>query len=272
MASGASLTWLMQISTDCEIWRRRLRASAVFCLKKESFMRIDKFISSQKTDLSRSDVKRLIKEKRVTADGVTVGSPDFRVGEDSVVCVDEAAITFKKYLYIMLNKPQGYVCSTREGNSPTVLELVPPELRRKGLFPAGRLDKDTEGFVLMTDDGQLAHEMLSPVKHVPKTYFVRLEQPYDPDYEIVFEKGITIDGGERCLPAQLTPDKDDPFACTLVIHEGKFHQVKRMFAVVENKVVYLRRIRIGGLDLDPKLPLGACLEIMHKDVEKIISR
>ena len=233
-------------------------------------MRIDKFISSQRTDLSRSDVKRLIKEKRVTADGVIVTSPDTKIVESAVVCVDNSPITFKKFIYLMLNKPQGYVCSTRDGKTPTVLELVPPELKRKGLFPAGRLDKDTEGFVLITDDGQLAHDMLSPAKHVPKTYYVRLEQPYDPKYEIVFKEGVTIDGGERCRPADVLPDENDPFGCTLVIHEGKFHQVKRMFKAVENKVVYLRRIQLGGLPLDPKLPLGECLEIMHKDVEKII--
>ena len=114
--------------------------------------------------------------------------------------------------------------------------------------------------------------MLSPVKHVPKTYFVRLRDPYDPSYEIVFNQGLVIDGGEACLPAELSPDPHDPHACTLVIHEGKFHQVKRMFEAVENKVVYLRRVQIGGLPLDPDLPLGACLEIMHKDVEKILLR
>ncbi|SDA20244.1 16S rRNA pseudouridine516 synthase [Ruminococcus sp. YE71] len=233
-------------------------------------MRIDKFISSQRTDLSRSDVKKLIKDGRVSADGLTVRTPDYKVSENSSVTVDGSPITFKRFLYIMLNKPQGYVCSTKEGKSPTVLELVPPELRRKDLFPAGRLDKDTEGFVLITDDGQLAHDMLAPSKHVPKTYFVRLRDPYDPSYEIVFTKGVTIDGGELCLPAELTPDDSDPFACTLIIREGKFHQVKRMFESVGNKVVYLKRVRIGGLDLDPELPLGSCLEIMHKDVEKII--
>ena len=235
-------------------------------------MRIDKFIASQRNDLSRSDVKKLIRAKRVTADGKTVTSADTPVEETSVVCVDGVPITFKKFLYIMLNKPQGYVCSTREGHTPTVLELLPEELRRKGLFPAGRLDKDTEGFVLITDDGQTAHEMLSPSKHVPKTYFVRLEKKYDPECEIVFAEGVTIDGGERCLPAEVRPDPEDPFACTLVIHEGRFHQVKRMFEAVENKVVYLKRTQIGGLPLDPNLGLGECLEIMHKDVEKILGR
>lgn len=233
-------------------------------------MRIDKFISSQRTDLSRSDVKKLIRAGRVEADGATVKTADHTVGEDSDVRVDGVSVAYKKHIYLMLNKPQGYVCSTKEGNSPTVLELVPEELRRRGLFPAGRLDKDTEGFVLMTDDGQLAHDMLSPSKHVPKTYYVRLEQPCRREYEQLFSQGMTIDGGEVCLPAELSPDPDDVYACTLILHEGKFHQVKRMFAAAGNKVTYLKRIRIGGLALDPKIEPGGCLEIMHKDVEKLL--
>ena len=233
-------------------------------------MRIDKFISSQRTDLSRSDVKKLIRAGRVTADGLTVRSPDQKISEDTAVCVDDITLEFKEHIYIMLNKPAGYVCSAHEGTSPTVYDLVPPELRRKGLFPAGRLDKDTEGFVLMTDDGALAHEMLSPAKHVPKTYFVTLETPFLTEYITLFASGMTIDGGEICLPSELSPDPDDPLSCTLILHEGKFHQVRRMFAAAGNHVRYLKRIRIGGLDLDPKLPLGGCLEIMHKDVEKLL--
>ncbi len=235
-------------------------------------MRADKYVSSQRTDLSRSDVKKLIRAGRVTADGVPVKTPEEKIPEGTEVCVDGAPITYREHIYLMLNKPQGYVCSTREGASPTVLELVPPELRRRGLFPAGRLDKDTEGFVLITDDGALAHEMLSPVKHVPKTYYVRLDKPYEEKYESIFAEGIVIDGGEKCLPAEVTPDPEDPFACTLILHEGKFHQVKRMFSAAGNNVCYLKRTRIGNLGLDSNLALGACLEIMHKDVEKLLYR
>lgn len=234
-------------------------------------MRIDKFISSQRTDLSRSDVKKLIRSGRVALDGETVRSPDVKiVAECARVAVDGVEIRYKEHIYLMLNKPQGYVCSTRGGKSPSVLELVPPELRRVGLFPAGRLDKDTEGFVLITDDGELAHNMLAPSRHVPKTYFVRLEKPYDKRYEKIFADGAVIDGGEKCLPAECFADGDDPYACRIVLHEGKFHQVKRMFGSVDNKVVFLKRIRIGDLDLDDNLPVGECLEIMHKDVEKLL--
>ena len=160
-------------------------------------MRIDKFISSQRTDLSRGDVKKLIRAGRVTADGAVVKSPEHKVSETAEVAVDGEVITYKEHIYLMLNKPQGYVCSAKEGSSPTVYELVPPQFRRRGLFPAGRLDKDTVGFVLMTDDGQLAHEMLSPVHHVPKTYIVTLEDPYREDYENSFAEGLVIDGGDE---------------------------------------------------------------------------
>lgn len=235
-------------------------------------MRLDKFISSQRTDLSRSDVKKLIRAGRVTVEGAAQRDPGAQVGEDSSVALDGEVIGYREHIYLMLNKPAGYVCSAREGSSPTVYELVPPELRRRGLFPAGRLDKDTEGFVLMTDDGALAHEMLSPGRHVPKLYHVRLELPYDEAYAARFAEGIVIDGGEKCLPAECRADPDDPRAMYLTLHEGKFHQVKRMAAAVGNRVTYLRRIRIGGLSLDPGLPLGACLEVMHKDVEKLLEK
>ena len=152
----------------------------------------------------------------------------------------------------------------------TVLDLVPDELRRDGLFPAGRLDKDTEGFVLITDDGELSHRMLSPKTHVPKTYFVRLEKPWEESYKDIMAEGMTIDGlregdpEEKCLPAQFLASDENVCECTLILHEGKFHQVKRMFEKVGNKVVYLKRVAIGEMPLDRGLELGRCLEIMHK--------
>lgn len=235
-------------------------------------MRLDKYISSQRTDLSRSDVKKLVRAGKVAVNGAAAKKPEMNVDPADTVEVCGEVVGYKEHIYIMLNKPQGCICSTRAGRTPTVLELVPEELRRRGLFPAGRLDKDTEGFVLITDDGELAHNMLAPSRHVPKTYYVRLEKPYDPAYEALFAEGITIDGGEVCLPAECCADVDDPHACTLTLHEGKFHQVKRMFEAVGNRVVYLKRISIGGLALDPNLPLGDCLELMHKDVEKLLCR
>ena len=171
---------------------------------------------------------------------------------------------------VLITRGGQIVCATRDGLSQTVLELIPPELRRRGLFPAGRLDKDTEGFVLITDDGALAHKMLSPKSHVPKTYLVGTAYPVTEELVPAFAGGLAIDGGETCLPAQLTLS-EDPFRCTLTIHEGKFHQVKRMFEAVGNRVTSLKRISIGRLALDENLPLGGCLEILHKDVEKLLS-
>lgn len=235
-------------------------------------MRLDRFVSSQRSDLSRSDVKELCRRGRVTVNGVTAKRSDISVDEEKdSVAVNGEPVTYRKHVYIMLNKPQGVLCATKDRLTETVLELIPPELRRDGLFPAGRLDKDTEGFVLITDDGELAHRMLSPKSHVPKTYFVRLEQPLDPSLKERFAQGLTIDGGELCLPAELIPE-ENACECRLVLHEGKYHQVKRMFQVCGNRVTYLKRIRIGALPLDPELPLGGCLEILHKDVDKLLAR
>lgn len=235
-------------------------------------IRIDKFISSQRSDLSRSKVKELCKKGKITINGEVCKKSDLKVDlENSVVCVDSEKITYQKYIYIMLNKPQGVVCSTRDGASPTVLSLVPPQLFRKGLFPAGRLDKDTEGFVLITNDGALAHKMLSPKSHVPKKYEVTLEKPWNQDYYFQFKEGIIIDGGEKCLPAEFQGSSDNPNQCILILHEGKFHQVKRMFQALGNKVVFLKRISIGNLELNKNLTPGECMEILHKDVEKLLA-
>ncbi len=234
-------------------------------------MRIDKFAAEQ-TGMSRSDAKNLIKRRQITVNGETVRSGDMQVNpETDDVVISGKHILYRKYMYIMLNKPAGVVCATRDGLSSTVLELLPPELRRKGLFPAGRLDKDTEGFVFITDDGALAHKMLSPKSHVEKEYEVTLERPSEESYIDVFSSGMTIDGGEICMPAQLELT-DDPCFVRLVLHEGKFHQVKRMMEAVGNKVVFLKRIRMGGIVLDPGLAPGECREILHKEIDELYAK
>jgi len=234
-------------------------------------MRLDKFIASQRTDLSRKDVKELCKKGRISVNGNITKQSDHKINaEKDIVSVDGVEISYNKYIYIMLNKPQGVVCSTRDGASPTVLSLLPPELNRKGLFPAGRLDKDTEGFVLITDDGELAHRILSPKNHVDKKYYVELLKPVEESYVEAFSSGMEIDGGDVCKPAQLIPCDDNPNACHVILHEGMFHQIKRMFEKLNNKVTYLKRISIGGLVLDDSLKPGECLVILHKDVEKYL--
>ena len=234
-------------------------------------MRIDKFAAEQ-TGISRSDAKELIKRRKITVNGAPVASADMHVDpEKDEIIIGGKPILYRQYMYIMLNKPAGVVCATRDELSETVLELIPPELRRKGLFPAGRLDKDTEGFVFITDDGALAHKMLSPRSHVEKEYEVTLERPAEESYKELFASGMTIDGGEKCMPAQLFFTDDDHMV-RLILHEGKFHQVKRMMEAAGNKVTFLRRTRIGGIELDPTLPLGGCREILNKETLKLYAK
>lgn len=234
-------------------------------------IRLDKFISSQIPSLSRKDVKELVKKGRVTLDGKPVKAADVKFdAETALVAVDGKAVGYKKHLYIMLNKPSGVVCATRDGLSATVLELLPEDLRRSGLFPAGRLDKDTEGFVLITSDGDLAHKMLSPKSHVDKEYFVRLERPLRNDAKDIIASGMTLSDGTECMPAEL--EVVSPTECKIVLHQGMFHQVKRMFEALDNKVVYLKRIRIGGVWLDEDLEIGTSRELTADEKDRLLRR
>ena len=234
-------------------------------------MRVDKYVSSQLNGVSRKDAKALCRKGEVVVNGNVVKNSEVKItaGKDTVT-VQGKEIAYKKYVYIMLNKPQGYVCSTYDGKSPTVLELVPPELFREGLFPAGRLDKDTEGFVLLTNDGELAHKMLSPKSHIEKKYYVELEKPVQQYYISEFEKGMEIDGGDVCLPARIEFVPENEKACYVYISEGMYHQIKRMFQKLSNKVAFLKRVKMGNLEINPNLGIGECLELLHKDVEKIL--
>lgn len=228
-------------------------------------MRIDKFISEQE-GLSRSDAKTIIKKGQVTVNGEKIKSADTKIDpERDVIALNGKTIAYRKFMYIMLNKPEGVVCATRDGLSSTVLELLPESLIRKGLFPAGRLDKDTEGFVFITDDGALAHKMLSPKNHIEKEYEVTLEKPYEKEYVDIFASGMVIDGDEKCLPAKLIPT-DNPLRVNLILHEGKYHQIKRMMTAVGNRVVHLKRIRMGGILLDPSLSSGKAREITENEI------
>ena len=228
-------------------------------------MRIDKFISEQE-GFSRSETKTLIKKGQISVNGERAKNADMKIDpEKDRVTLNGKEIIYRKFMYIMLNKPEGVICATRDGLSATVLELLPDSLIRKGLFPAGRLDKDTEGFVFITDDGALAHKMLSPRSHIEKEYEVTLEKPCEKEYIDIFASGITIDGDEKCLPARLIPTAD-PYKVNLILHEGKYHQIKRMMIAVGNRVVHLKRIRMGGIVLDPSLPIGKAREITQKEI------
>lgn len=231
--------------------------------------RIDRIIASQ-GQYSRSEVKKLIKSGRVTLDGRVLKSSDEKADpQNSVITIDGKALSYKKHLYIMLNKPQGVVSATEDRDKPTVIDLVPKELRRDGLFPAGRLDSDTVGFVLITDDGDFAHEILSPKNHIMKTYHATLQRNLTDDDIAAFKKGIELKDGTLCLEAEVTPiDGDEPMA-QVKICEGKYHQVKRMFAALDNKVLYLKRVKMGELGLDESLKEGQCREITDLELELI---
>lgn len=231
-------------------------------------MRIDKFVSEQ-AGVSRSDAKNMIKRSQISVNGTPVRSADMKIDPEKdriTVCGKE--ISYRQFMYIMLNKPDGVVCATRDGLSSTVLELLPQEFRRKGLFPAGRLDKDTEGFVFITDDGALAHKMLSPKNHVEKEYVVTLERPAEERYIDIFASGMTIDGDEKCLPARLVLT-EEAHVVRLVLHEGKFHQVKRMMEAVGNRVTHLKRVRMGGIELDDTLSSGEIREITAEELSRL---
>lgn len=186
--------------------------------------------------------------------------PEYKVGMDAAVCIDGKRLSSERYVYIMMNKPPGVLCATEDRTGQTVLDLLPTDMRRPGLFPAGRLDKDTEGFVLITNDGPFAHRILSPGRHVPKTYLARLNGSADPDFvREEFARGVSLGEGETTSPARLSfsDGADGPLA-RVTIFEGMYHQVKRMFAKYGLRVTWLRRVRIGGLSLDDSLAPGAC--------------
>lgn len=228
--------------------------------------RLDKIIASQ-GQYSRSEVKKLVKGGRVTLDGSVVKNSDIKADPDkSVIAIDGKVLRYKKHIYIMLNKPQGVVSATDDRDHKTVIDLVPKELMRDGLFPAGRLDGDTVGFVLITDDGDFAHEILSPKNHIMKTYHATLERPVTEEDIRAFREGIELKDGTLCLEAEVRNlDSDTPMA-EIKICEGKYHQVKRMFAALGNRVVFLKRVKMGELSLDESLEEGQCREITPEEL------
>lgn len=231
--------------------------------------RIDKWIAST-TTLSRKEVKALLRQKRVTVNGVTVTDGGFQTDvEQDAVAVDGVPFSIKPHIYIMLNKPTGIVSASRSQKEKTVVDLVPPQLQRNGLFPAGRLDKDTTGFVLITDDGDFAHRILSPKNHIQKTYIAHLEKPISPTEIAILKQGVVLRDGTQLLPASVDVIGEDMQTVQIRICEGKYHQIKRMLAAVGNRVTALRRTHMGALPLDTALPPGACREITPEELNKI---
>lgn len=223
-------------------------------------MRLDKFLSHTGFG-SRKEVKELLKKKRVTVNQTMVRDAKFSVNEnEDEVCVDGQPVLYEKYVYYMLNKPKGVISATEDTSSRTVIDLVKVDDYKKGLFPVGRLDKDTTGLLLLTNDGALAHELLSPKKKVPKLYQALVQGKMTDEDIDVFSKGVIRLDGDECLPAKLTilsvDEKKEQSIIQLEIMEGKYHQVKRMVGAVGKKVIELERLEMANLILDTELLRG----------------
>lgn len=209
---------------------------------------------------SRREVKLLVKQGLVRLNGAAASSAEEKIDpETAAITVSGQPVVLQKYTYIMLHKPAGVLSATEDSRQKTVLDLLPPELRRRGLSPVGRLDKDTEGLLLLTDDGELAHRLLSPKYHVAKRYYAEVDGPLGPADAEAFAAGMTLDDGLVCLPAGL--ELPEPGRCIVTLREGKFHQVKRMLAFRGAPVRYLKRLTMGPLRLDPSLAPGAFREL-----------
>lgn len=216
--------------------------------------RLDKIICSQ-TMQSRRETDGFIRRGRVTVDGAVCKDPSRKLDPDAaVICIDGKKLEFSKFVYYMLNKPAGILCVSRDPKAETVVDLLRPEDRRRDIFPAGRLDRDTHGLVLLTNDGDLAHRILSPKNHVMKRYHAILDGPVGEKEITAFKEGVTLADGTKCLPAALTVLQagEHPLV-EITICEGKFHQIKRMFGTVERGVDWLKRVSMGGLILDETL-------------------
>jgi 16S rRNA pseudouridine516 synthase len=265
-------------------------------------MRLDKFLANQGAG-SRKQVKDLLKQGLITVNGEVVSRPETKVEpETDTIALEGIPFQYATFHYFMLHKPAGCVSATNDNVNRTVLDLLDPKDRVKDLFPVGRLDKDTEGLLLLTNDGQLAHRLLSPGKHVDKTYYVELEKPISEADVAAFAEGIDIGDEDLTLPASLETVnlmtdtltekdfvedisvadssisdnslkslhcKEAVVAVKVTIHEGRFHQIKRMFHARNNEVVYLKRLSMGSLVLDESLPAGSYRRLTGEEVQAL---
>ena len=231
--------------------------------------RIDKIISSQ-THYTRKEVKSLIGSKQVMVNGNIINKSDFKVNPDiDVIEVSGEMLKIRKYVYLILNKPKGYVSATVDKTDRTVLDLVPFEYSHRELFPAGRLDKDTTGLMIITDDGNFAHNILSPNKHISKTYHVTIDIPLTNEMVDGFKNGVMLNDGE-CKTASL--EILDTYEAKVTLTEGRYHQIKRMFGCYGAKVLELKRIKMGNLELPDNLKEGECLELTNEELEQVQER
>ena len=229
-------------------------------------MRLDKFLSEAAV-CSRSEASKAARAGKIAVDGVTVKRADIHIDpEKNSVTYSGEPVFYKKFTYIMLNKPEGYISATDDPREKTVLELLDERSRKLGLFPAGRLDKNTTGLLILTNDGGLCHRILSPKNHVAKTYFFRSERDITEEDRLRLERGINLDG-ELTKPAKVV--LSDSRSGEITITEGKFHQIKRMLEAVCNRITYLERIEFAGIPLDRTLSRGKWRELT-KDEEEVL--
>lgn len=229
-------------------------------------MRLDKFLAHANYG-TRREVKKIIRSGWVSVNDQIVKNDDFKIDESKdIICVDNEQVIYQQFYYIMLNKPNGYVSATIDDRYPTVIDLIYEDYALD-LFPVGRLDLDTEGLLLLTNDGSLSHELLSPKKHVDKEYYVELEKEYSQQDIKTLEAGVAINDQEVCKEAKVK--RIDNNKMMLIIQEGKYHQVKRMMHAIENEVTYLKRVRMGTLKLDKTLPLGEYRALNEEEIKML---
>lgn len=232
--------------------------------------RLDKVIAST-GKFSRREVKLLVRQGRVLVDGVPARSGEDKVDPEAVeILVNGEKLIYREFTWVMLNKPAGYLSATEDGRGATVLDLLPQELQKQKLFPVGRLDKDTEGLLLLTNEGGLAHDLLSPRHHVDKVYYTRVAGRLTEEDCRAFEAGMTLDDGLVCQSAGLEILKaGEESEAYVTLREGKFHQVKRMLAFRGKPVLYLERIKMGNLTLDPSLSRGEFRFLTEKELDDL---
>lgn len=238
-------------------------------LKKK--MRLDKYLCHIGYG-TRSQVQKLVKQKRVSIDGVIINKPDYGfVVEEAEVMVDGKCIVYKEFYYFILHKPAGVITATKDELQETVLDLLESIDQNKEVAPVGRLDKDTEGLLILTNDGVTAHKLLSPKKHVPKVYYVEVEGTVNEEDQKAIEQGLTLADGTQCLTGVLDIlEAGEKSKVHLTINEGKFHQVKRMMASLGKPVTYLKRVQMGGLKLPDDLEKGCYRELSEEELKQLI--
>jgi len=232
-------------------------------------IRLDKYISDA-AQISRQDAKKFLSKGLVTVDGKVIKKGDIKVSGENAVTINGRLLSYQKFVYIMLNKPKGVVSATEDKNDVTVLDLVKKDYPKRNLFPAGRLDKTSTGFVLLTDDGEFAHDILAPKKHVPKEYIVTLDADINDEIIEKFNSGVTLADG-TLLKSAVLEKTDESRVVKVILKQGVYHQIKRMFGVFEIGVNELHRTHIGGVQLDEKLAGGEYRELTEEELSHISS-